>query len=104
MGHQPGADQRREPGRGRSCWTCAPTWPLSRIPLDLFTAHPELLPEPLATAAADELAFNEAIGTLVDYSLVKRTAAGLQIHRLVQGAIRARHAAKRPPLARPGDP
>ncbi len=41
--------------------------------------------------AADELEFNEAIGILVDYSLIKRTAAGLQIHRLIQGAILARH-------------
>jgi hypothetical protein len=34
-----------------------------RIPLDLFTLHPDLLPEPLADAAADELAVNDAIGT-----------------------------------------
>jgi TIR domain/NB-ARC domain len=63
------------------------------IPLDLFTAHAGSLPEPLATAAADELAFGEVVGTLVDYSLAKRTAAGLQLHRLVQGVIRARLAA-----------
>ncbi len=72
-----------------------------RIPLDLFTLHPGLLPEPLAAAAADELAFNEAIGILVDYSLIKRTAAGLQIHRLIQGAIRARHTGQAPPDATP---
>lgn len=72
-----------------------------RIPLDLFSAHPGLLPEPLAEAAADELAFNEAIGILVDYSLVKRTAAGLQIHRLLQGAIRARHRGHSPADATP---
>jgi tetratricopeptide (TPR) repeat protein len=69
-----------------------------RIPLDLFTRHTGQLPEPLATAAADELEFDEAIGTLVDYSLVKRTPAGLQIHRLLQGALRARHAG---PVATP---
>ena len=61
------------------------------IPLDLFTRHADLLPEPLAAAAADQLAFNEVIGTLVDYSLAKRTQTGLQLHRLVQGVIRARH-------------
>ena len=72
-----------------------------RIPLDLFTSHLGLLPEPLAAAAADELAFNEAIGILVDYSLIKRTAAGLQIHRLIQGATRARHAGQSPPDATP---
>jgi hypothetical protein len=73
-----------------------------RIPLDLFTSHPELLPEALATAAADELAFNDTIGILVDYSLIKRTAAGLQVHRLIQGAIRARHEGQPSPHATPG--
>jgi hypothetical protein len=62
------------------------------IPLDLFSLHAELLPSPLSAAAADPLAFNEVIGTLVDYSLAKRTQAGLQLHRLVLGVIRARHA------------
>jgi hypothetical protein len=62
------------------------------IPLDLFSLHADLLPEPLSSAAADQLAFNEVIGTLVDYSLAKRTQSGLQVHRLVQGVIRARHA------------
>jgi hypothetical protein len=60
------------------------------IPLDLFSGHAGLLPEPLGTAAADVLAFNEVIATLVDYSLAKRTQAGLHLHRLVQGVIRAR--------------
>src|SRR5262249_30183457 len=73
-----------------------------RIPLDLFTLHAGLLPEPLAAAAADELAFNDAIGILVDYSLIKRTAAGLQVHRLIQGALRARHTGQPPPVVAPG--
>ena len=59
------------------------------IPLDLFTAHADLLPEPLSSAAADRLAFSDAIAVLVDYSLAKRTPAGLQMHRLVQATIRA---------------
>ena len=62
------------------------------IPLDLFSLHGNLLPEPLSSRSADPLAFNEVIGTLVDYSLAKRTQTGLQLHRLVQGVIRARHA------------
>jgi hypothetical protein len=62
------------------------------VPLDLFSLHAHLLPEPLSSRAADPLAFGEVIGTLVDYSLAKRTQAGLQLHRLVQGVIRARHA------------
>ena len=43
------------------------------VPLDLFTAHPGLLPAPLSAAAADKLAFTEAVGVLVDYSLATRT-------------------------------
>jgi hypothetical protein len=62
------------------------------VPLDLFTAHPRQLPEPLAAAAADQLAFTDTVAVVVDYSLAKRTQAGLQLHRLVQAAIRARHA------------
>lgn len=62
-----------------------------RIPLDLFTGHPDRLPEPLAATAADELAFDEAVAVLADYSLVSRTEAGLQVHRLLQGALRGRH-------------
>jgi hypothetical protein len=61
------------------------------IPTDLFTRHVDHLPEPLATAASDQLAFNKTVTTLVDYSLVKRTQSGLQLHRLLQAAVRARH-------------
>ena len=69
------------------------------IPPNLFTQHTNTLPSPLDQAAADPLAFSEAIGTLVDYSLAKRTEAGLLLHRLVQGVIRARsaHIANGPP-------
>jgi hypothetical protein len=73
------------------------------IPLDLFTENAELLPGPLAAAAADPLAFSEAIGTLVDYSLAKRTPAGLQLHRLLQGVIRARLATAPAGSPTPGD-
>ena len=68
------------------------------VPLDLFTAHPGLLPSPLSAAAADKLAFAEAIGVLADYSLATRTSAGLQVHRLVQAAVRARREGTRLPL------
>jgi hypothetical protein len=69
------------------------------IPLDLFTGHADLLPEPLAAAAGDELAFDEAIAVLVDNSLLKRTETGLQIHRVLQTTLRARH---QPPPAPAG--
>ena len=69
------------------------------VPLDLFTAHADLLPEPLSSAAADRLAFTDAIAVLVDYSLAKRTPAGLQLHRLVQATIRARDSSPARPAA-----
>jgi hypothetical protein len=73
------------------------------IPLDLFAAHADLLPEPLAAAVGDPLAFNDALMMLVDYSLAKRTAAGLQLHRLVQATTRARRPAF-PPAGLEGTP
>lgn len=60
------------------------------VPLDLFTGHTDLLPAPLSETAADLVRFNDVLGVLVDYSLAKRSAAGLQMHRLVQAACRAR--------------
>ncbi len=68
------------------------------IPLDLFTDHPEQLPAPLNEVAGDPLAFAETVGALVDYSLVRRTDAGLVLHRLVQAVIR------QPGPAQPDDP
>jgi hypothetical protein len=60
------------------------------IPLDLFTNHPDLLPDPLKTTTTDPLAFNDTLAAIVDHSLAKRTPDGLQLHRLVQGALRHR--------------
>ena len=67
--------------------------------LDLFTGHADLLPEPLSSAVADRLAFSDATAVLVDYSLAKRTPAGLQLHRLVQATIRARDSSLTRPAA-----
>ena len=63
------------------------------IPLDLFTNHVELLPAGLREVAADPLSFADAVAVLVDYSLVRRNAAGLLMHRLTQAAIRHRRSA-----------
>jgi tetratricopeptide (TPR) repeat protein len=60
------------------------------IPLDLFTGHPDQLPEPLADVAADPLLLGDALGVLVDYSLAIRSSGALQLHRLVQAVIRSR--------------
>jgi len=62
------------------------------IPLDLFTAHPEHLAGPLATAAQDQLAFTDTVAALMDYSLVRRTMDALVVHRLVQEVTRSWHA------------
>lgn len=61
------------------------------IPLELFTAHADLLPEPLASAARDPLAWNQAVGMLTDYSMAKRSPSGLELHPLIQAATRARN-------------
>jgi tetratricopeptide (TPR) repeat protein len=72
------------------------------IPLDLFTSHPSALPEPLAAAAADPVGFTDTVTVVVDYSLAKRTPAGLQLHRLVQAAVRSQHEPSHDVAARNG--
>jgi hypothetical protein len=67
------------------------------VPLDLFTAHTDLLPAPLSAAAADTLMFTDTIAVLADYSLATRIGDGLQVHRLVQAAARARRDGTRLP-------
>lgn len=71
------------------------------IPLDLFTAHADLLPPPLSAAAADKLKFTETVRVLADYSLATRSRAGIQVHRLVQAATRARREGTKLPLQLP---
>src|SRR3712207_684616 len=53
------------------------------IPLTLFGDHPELLDEPLRSAAADPDALADTVGALVGYSLARRSPDGFQVHRLV---------------------
>jgi tetratricopeptide (TPR) repeat protein len=69
---------------------CAYLTPRS-IPLKLFTAHADLLPEPLASVVRDPLAWNQAVGMLIDHSMAKRSPGSLELHPLVQAAIRARN-------------
>ena len=61
-----------------------------RVPLDLFTGHSSLLPGPLAGAAADPVAFNDAVGALADYSLARRAEDTVVVHRLIQDVTRHR--------------
>ncbi len=62
------------------------------IPQEILREGAEYLPEPLATAIADPLAFDDAIAPLRHYSLVEvdidRDA--LSVHRLVQAVVRDR--------------
>jgi tetratricopeptide (TPR) repeat protein len=61
------------------------------IPLDLFTRHSGQLPEPLASAAADPVAFADEIGALIGYSLARRSGGSIIVHRLIQDVARNRH-------------
>jgi hypothetical protein len=85
------------------------------IPLQLFGQHPELLAEPLRSAAADPDALDDAVGAMVGFSLARRQADAFQLHRLVQAAIRQQLGADRQQAttdrvlgllgaAHPGDP
>jgi hypothetical protein len=87
------------------------------VPLDLFTAHAELLPEPLSAAAADPAAFAGVLAVLTGYALASTvpastvptstmlattgpaTTVGLQLHHLVRAAVRARDNQSSDPLA-----
>ena len=60
------------------------------IPLDVIRAGAEHLPEALAEAAADDLAWNDVLATLCKYSLVEVSGDSLSLHRLVQAVIRGR--------------
>lgn len=48
------------------------------------------LPEPLASAVADDLQWDEAVGALRKYSLVEVQDGALSVHRLVQAVVRDR--------------
>ncbi|MGQ0773306.1 MAG: FxSxx-COOH system tetratricopeptide repeat protein [Pseudonocardiales bacterium] len=58
------------------------------IPLTLFTAHPAQLPDPLASEAADPLAFTELIRLLRQSGLARVEPTTLQLHRLLAAILR----------------
>ncbi len=60
------------------------------IPKSLLTDGVEHLPEPLASAVADEMELNDAVAALKRYSLMTVTDDSLSIHRLVQAVARDR--------------
>jgi len=69
------------------------------VPLDLFTAHAELLPEPLSSAVADPPAFAGVLAVLTGYALASVTQVGLRLHHLVRSAVRSRDNQPSDPLA-----
>jgi hypothetical protein len=81
--------ERADPAAVQLIETCAWLAP-EPIPLDLFTGHPDLLPDPLSETAADEIGFADTVALLADYSLIKRSPGTLQLHRVFQDVIRAR--------------
>jgi len=58
------------------------------IPRWLLEDHPDVLPEPLAGAVQDRVAFQQALGALGQYSMASVTDETVSVHRLVQAVIR----------------
>ncbi|MEU4241349.1 FxSxx-COOH system tetratricopeptide repeat protein [Actinoplanes sp. NPDC026619] len=58
------------------------------IPADLFTAHPELLPQPLAGVAGRPVALARTVAQLGRYGLARVTEGGPSLHRLTQAILR----------------
>ena len=58
------------------------------IPLALFTTHPTLLPDPLATAAGDPLAFIELTRLLRQHGLARVEPTTVALHRLLAAILR----------------
>ena len=59
------------------------------IPENLFRGGGLALPGALRSAAADRLNFEETVGLLARYSLVRRNDGQLSVHRLVQHVVRS---------------
>jgi tetratricopeptide (TPR) repeat protein len=60
------------------------------IPRELPREHAEVLPEGLAQAVSDSLAYNQMLAEVGRYSLATVTPTTVGVHRLVQAVIRAR--------------
>ncbi|MFD9734968.1 FxSxx-COOH system tetratricopeptide repeat protein, partial [Umezawaea sp. NPDC059074] len=58
------------------------------VPLTLITNHPDLLPEPLATVAADPLAMADTMRLLRERALARIDADSLLLHRIPAALLR----------------
>jgi tetratricopeptide (TPR) repeat protein len=67
------------------------------IPLTLFTTHPTQLPDPLASAATDPLAFTMLTRLLRQHGLARLEPATLTLHRLLAAILRT-HPDQQPDL------
>ena len=59
------------------------------VPPEWFTGASAALPGPLGEAAADPLAWRQALGSLVGSALARFSGGGLQMHRLTQAITRS---------------
>ncbi|WP_152991438.1 FxSxx-COOH system tetratricopeptide repeat protein [Frankia sp. R43] len=59
------------------------------VPLNLFTEHPELLPDSVRSIVENhpEIAIDEQVAVALSYSMCQRHGDSLQVHRLVQTVI-----------------
>ncbi|MFI7597552.1 FxSxx-COOH system tetratricopeptide repeat protein [Actinoplanes sp. NPDC049681] len=76
-----------DPAAGQLLHLCARLGP-EPIPADLFTARPDLLPDPLAGVAGRPVAFARTLAQLSRYGLARLTDTGPVLHRLVQAVLR----------------
>jgi tetratricopeptide (TPR) repeat protein len=58
------------------------------LPLDLLTRHPDLMPEPLGSVLASQLAYDATVAALTRYSLLATDQERIGLHPLVQAIVR----------------
>jgi tetratricopeptide (TPR) repeat protein len=81
--------QAQQPAAADLLCLCAYLAP-EAIPPRLLRDSPEMLPERLAAAVADDLAWDGVIAALRRYALVETAEPALAVHRLVQAVTRDR--------------
>jgi len=63
----------------------------SSIPLGLFSRNYDIFESPISEVARDELLLDEAVSSIASHSLASNVAGRIQVHGLVQAAIRRHH-------------
>ncbi|MEA2045648.1 MAG: FxSxx-COOH system tetratricopeptide repeat protein, partial [Euryarchaeota archaeon] len=81
---------KEDPGAGADLLNLCAFLAPDNIPKPLLIGGAEHLPEPLASAVADELKFDDAVAALMRYSLLTVADNTLSVHRLVQAVTRDR--------------